>query len=261
MGYVVNLGHFGTAQESPLSGLSDALATGLKIREQKRSNMAQEDIQRSEVKQKADNSATYEQAVNQEKANLDFKKAQANRSNAYKTLVDWSTFLNSKSPQEQAMLRSSEHGQAIENDIIKTYLPEYYDKEKKQAMILSNKQIIGDNVNAMVAQAKQSVASGKGTQEDINLIKLTSKDPALLTNALDYAQKQIDSNKEQGDPDKHNKLISYVKDFFSRHFSQKAQSTNSLTPSLSTPVASAPQDQSQGNLNTNSLSDPMGIYK
>lgn len=208
---VINLGQFAAPRDSDFSGLADALKSGMVIGETIRHNKVDEANQASLIQQKLNSSKTYSEAVTNEKANLDFKKNQDNRKYAYQTLKNWSMILNDKSPQEQDMLKQSDHGQEVEN-LIKTYLPEYYDKDTKQVQTLTDKTINKDHVDQLTAAATQRVAGGTGTQADINLLKLQSKDPSLLTEALTYAQKQIRQDGNQT----HENFMSHVKDFFAK---------------------------------------------
>ena len=259
MTQVVSFGQLQEPLENPYGqALREGVSSYVRGKQQAIENQQKDralDIEQNRVdiykEVRAKNAKAYEDSINNAKANLDFKKNEAARTHAYKTLSDWSAVLNDKTPAEQEMLRSSEHGKQIE-DVIKTNLPEYYDKEKKQIMILSPKTLIGNGVDALVNQAKQRVASGSGTMEDIQLLKLNAKDPNLLTEALLYAQ---DNLKKTGDKSSiGDNIMGFIKGVLG--------GGNKQSPS---PQLQVPKIQMQGSPIGDSLypganqSDPLGI--
>lgn len=249
---IIDLGQFGNPKPSVLDGLPESLARGLQLAETHRNNTADEATAASLAATKAQNTQSYTDAVANEKANLDFKKNTQNRNYAYQTLKNWSSILNDKSPAEQEALKSSDHGKEIDN-LIKTYLPEYYDKDNKKVITLSDSTLNKQNAEQLVASSLSRVTSGKGTPQDIALLKVHSKDSNYITDTLKQVQNQARSTGDKSAPSMAKQFWGAIGKFMSDQGDRNAAAN---TPPALNPVSSSLAPEAQG-----SNDDPLGILK
>lgn len=120
MGYITNLGSMGTPQESALSGLPQALAAGVKLGNEIKTNRNLEQYRQDALKMK-------KQSMQMELAKQERSEEDRNRKLASDTLNRISLTLMGKSPADRANFLRSEPIKEVTKHLIKKYLPENVD--------------------------------------------------------------------------------------------------------------------------------------
>lgn len=169
MASVVNLGQFGPRRESVLAPVRRGLKAG------------------SEAYMKGvTDAATLKTAL----AESTRKQTEVNRKNANKTLDDLSAYMSSKTPAEQEAFKQTDIYKNSAN-IIKKYLPEYYDKDTKSIMLRSTK----DMYTAKLEQHRSDIADKIARGEQLSPTDLKLKDfldkvdVRVAATAIDMASK------------------------------------------------------------------------
>lgn len=129
MAYITNLGSMGTPQESTLSGLPQALATGVKLGLDIKNNRALEEARQQALTLK-------KQEMQTEIAKMDRSDEAKNRKLAEDTLKRISLTAMGKSPMDRELFLKSEPIVQITKHLIKKYLPENVDPQTGQLITL-----------------------------------------------------------------------------------------------------------------------------
>ena len=68
-------------------------------------------------------------------------------------------YMNSKKPEEQESFKQSDNYKQI-SDLVKAHLPEYWDKDKKEMMLVPNKQVFDTKISEIKAGLVQKALQG-----------------------------------------------------------------------------------------------------
>jgi len=223
-------------------GMVDALATGLKLGETRRANIASEGIQRDQNKINQTNVNLRSEELGAEKSRLSsqlakqtFDEAQTNRTNTMKAVENLSMYMNGKNKQEQEMFKTTDHYKEV-SKLVKDYAPEFYDKDKKEIVTLSLSTMAEDKMKQNVARIQQKILDRQQIlpEEQQYLDVIEKVGPKMIAEALEItASTNIES-----------------KDFnaeFQRNIQGLMMGRNTLTESY----------QTLGN----PFSDPLGIMR
>ncbi|KKK80215.1 hypothetical protein LCGC14_2825710, partial [marine sediment metagenome] len=133
------------------------------------------------------------------------KKTELNRKNTYKALEDLSMYMNSKKPEEQESFKQSDNYKQI-SDLVKAHLPEYWDKDKKEMMLIPNKQVFDTKISEIKAGLVQKALQGPldaNEQRALNVLNrggdrmlaaamaATASDPALIGASQQEIQRAV----------------------------------------------------------------------
>lgn len=249
MANVINLGTVGQ-DPSPLSGLSDAIAEGMRIGETRkanaevaRSNRVQEELARSRqeidtqnTQIRAQEAQLREQELQATLAKNEFDKTQKNRDNTMKSVEQLSLYLADKTPQEKAMFKTTDQYKEL-SKLVKKYAPEMYNSETKEITMVPPKDIYTDQLNKIKAQNAQILASGgqltEGQRQAQDL--LDKVEPSILGIVLEASS----SDPYWADPSKRQQILS-------RNLQAITQSRQQLRGQSANPYSSA-------------MTDPLGI--
>jgi len=192
MAYVTNLGQYGSARESPLSGFSEALATGLDLGQRKRESQARMASDTSNTAMRVEEHQLNKQRLTAELAKAKADEMDKNRSNTVKTVEQLSLYLNDKSPQEQQVFKQTDHYKQVQK-IVKEYAPEFID-DNGDIIPLQNKDIYETQLSKIAATNAQVLQSGgqlsPGQQQAQDL--LDKVEPRILASVLDAASNDPD---------------------------------------------------------------------
>ncbi len=202
MADVVNLGQFGAPRESDFSGLGDALAKGMQLGENSRSNKANEAILQQKNIIDLEKAKQDKRALTSALAKQQYEEIQKNRENTMKSVEQMSLYMNDKNPQEQEMFKTTDHYKELQK-LVKSYIPEQID-DKGDIIPLQNKDIYQTQLEKIKATNAQVLAGGgqlsPGQQKAQDL--LDQVDPKIVAIALDNASKDVNwigaSPEEQG---------------------------------------------------------------
>ena len=141
---IYNLGQYDKPNPSPLAGLDESIARGLTIRADKEKTAALLEQNKQET------ATTKALSVKQE-----FDMEQTTRKNFMDLLDKRSQYLNSKSPQEQELYKTTDQDKEF-TKALKSHIPEMID-EKGFPMVFSNAQMAEDKIKTNMAQIQQKI--------------------------------------------------------------------------------------------------------
>ena len=255
---VVNLGQFGQPRESEIGR---GLRAATEVLTQK-GNIAQRERERVSREKIA------EGRLSSNLASQELRKSEQDIQNVRKTHTQFSLWWNGMDAQEKSVARTSDNYKEMQKFFkgFSNLVPGLI-ADNGDIVPATNKNIFKEKLDENIAQAKQRLASGQMTQEDVNLIKLDSEKIDLMSSVLDEAATKL-KGAEGKDP---NAVMSFIKDKFNqlkgrfgrqpeaetptqRGFERPLAEAAAPPPSVTSPQAVNPLTQGL------SQQDPLGIF-
>lgn len=156
MADVINLGQFGPARPNMLSGISESLSKDLVLKEQKRSNLANEKNQNLRTQSEMAAALAKDQT---EKKIQDQKMALE----AYK---NQSLVMAKMDPDKRALFEQSDAGREVYEHYKKYLGPEYVNTTTKTVNWLPPENVVEDKIKSNLAAVQQRVLDGTATEND-----------------------------------------------------------------------------------------------
>jgi len=234
---VINMG---TAQrrKSLLAGLSEALAQGREIKarreanieaaranavseglrtraveqrdetiaESSRSHKATEGLRAGELEARAKErkavEARRENTLSAELASQTLRKREQDIKNVTATHERFSMWWNGMTPQEQAIAKTSEQYKELQKFFkgFRSLVPGVV-KDNGEIVAATNKTMFKDKLDAEIAKAKMKIASGTGTEADVQLLKLTEQKKDDIATVLEDVAAQMKKEKKDAGKD------------------------------------------------------------
>lgn len=235
MAYVKHLGAFGEPSPSPLSGLSEAIGTGMAAGEQRQRTK----IMGQQANTQAQESNLKLQSLKSELAKAERTEEDKKRKLAGDTVKRLSLRLMGKSPAEQQTILESPSIKQLGKDLIKDALPESYDT--------TTQRIIPERLEWFPKTEAEKLNFQRQSEE--LKAKLKAGQPMTMSNLITWERNVILAKTTMMIPDEEaDKQLETINQMRNQMLS-KGEGDNALTPALGgaqTPGAETPGAQDTG---------------
>lgn len=254
------------SEESPLSGLSEAIGAGMQIR------VARETLQQRE-RERVSREKAEENEISSALANQTLRKREQDIANVSKTHERFSMWWNGMDGQEKAIAKTSDQYKEMQKFFkgFKDLVPGLI-SDDGSIVASTGKDIFKNKLTELQSKAKINIANGTQTKEDVRLLQLTEDTKDNMSTALADAAEKL--KKEGGPIDRKNFIQKFSESFFNAvkgagtmAGNAKAQSQLSgglaqpQQPQITQPVAPVNQNtQALAPANANQ-NDPLGILQ